>query len=162
MAARNCSAGLVFQALRFFHFFGQLISNSAMEEVRSTDDLHCPLTRLRTSATLSCLGLTGERGKALTSGEPKRPSMAYNGRGYRLGKASGSHQTRRAGLDDQDARYKSAVTSIFELFRIGIGPSSSHTVGPMRAGRQFVESLRDAGLLGRTVEIRVELFGCWP
>jgi len=158
-AARNCSAGLVFQALRFFHFFGQLISNSAMEEVRSTDDLHCPLTRLRTSATLSCLGLPGERGKALTSGEPKRPSMAYNGRGYRLGKASGSHQTRRAGLDDQDARYKSAVTSIFELFRIGIGPSSSHTVGPMRAGRQFVESLRDAGLLGRTVEIRVELFG---
>ena len=51
------------------------------------------------------------------------------------------------------------MTSIFELFRIGIGPSSSHTVGPMRAARQFAEGLRDAGLLDRTVEIRVELFG---
>ena len=37
--------------------------------------------------------------------------------------------------------------SVFELFTIGIGPSSSHTVGPMRAGRRFVEGLaNDTGL----------------
>ena len=37
--------------------------------------------------------------------------------------------------------------SVFDLFKIGIGPSSSHTVGPMRAARQFALRLRDSGLL---------------
>ena len=50
-------------------------------------------------------------------------------------------------------------TSIFDLFKIGIGPSSSHTVGPMRAAREFAISLRDAGLLERTGEVRAELYG---
>ena len=49
--------------------------------------------------------------------------------------------------------------SVFDLFTIGIGPSSSHTVGPMRAARRFVDSLADAGVLARTDEVRVELFG---
>jgi L-serine dehydratase len=49
--------------------------------------------------------------------------------------------------------------SVFDLFSIGIGPSSSHTVGPMRAARIFTTSLRDDGLLEKTVSIRVELFG---
>jgi L-serine dehydratase len=49
--------------------------------------------------------------------------------------------------------------SVLELFRIGIGPSSSHTVGPMRAARQFAASLRDAGLLERTRAVRVQLYG---
>lgn len=35
--------------------------------------------------------------------------------------------------------------SIFDMFKVGIGPSSSHTVGPMRAARRFVESLREEG-----------------
>ena len=35
-----------------------------------------------------------------------------------------------------------------DLFSIGIGPSSSHTVGPMRAARLFLETVRDAGRLG--------------
>ncbi len=35
--------------------------------------------------------------------------------------------------------------SVFDLFKIGIGPSSSHTVGPMRAARQFALRLREAG-----------------
>ena len=39
--------------------------------------------------------------------------------------------------------------SVFDLFRIGIGPSSSHTVGPMRAARSFALALEAAGLLGR-------------
>ncbi len=49
--------------------------------------------------------------------------------------------------------------SVFDLFKIGIGPSSSHTVGPMRAARQFAAGLREAGLLERTHAIKVELFG---
>ncbi len=49
--------------------------------------------------------------------------------------------------------------SVFELFKIGIGPSSSHTVGPMRAALLFVTGLRDQGLLDQTVSITAELFG---
>jgi L-serine dehydratase len=49
--------------------------------------------------------------------------------------------------------------SIFDLFTIGIGPSSSHTVGPMRAARRFAETLASGGLLDRTARVRVELFG---
>jgi L-serine dehydratase len=40
--------------------------------------------------------------------------------------------------------------SVFDLFKIGIGPSSSHTVGPMRAAARFVEGLRREGLLDAT------------
>ena len=49
--------------------------------------------------------------------------------------------------------------SAFDLFRIGIGPSSSHTVGPMRAARMFVVALRERGLLEGTRRVRCELFG---
>ena len=49
--------------------------------------------------------------------------------------------------------------SVFELFRIGIGPSSSHTVGPMRAAAMFAGELGDAIGTGRLAHIRVELFG---
>lgn len=49
--------------------------------------------------------------------------------------------------------------SVFELFKIGIGPSSSHTVGPMRAALQFVAGLKDKGLLAQTEAIKSELYG---
>ena len=49
--------------------------------------------------------------------------------------------------------------SVFDLFTIGIGPSSSHTVGPMRAAKRFAESLVDDGNVERTARIEVELFG---
>ena len=49
--------------------------------------------------------------------------------------------------------------SAFDLFKIGIGPSSSHTVGPMRAARMFVLALRERGLLEATRRVRCELFG---
>src|ERR1700744_3567108 len=49
--------------------------------------------------------------------------------------------------------------SVFALFSIGIGPSSSHTVGPMRAARMFATGLRSDGLLERTAGLRAELFG---
>ncbi len=49
--------------------------------------------------------------------------------------------------------------SVFDMFSIGIGPSSSHTVGPMRAARRFVEGLAATGALSRVARVRVELFG---
>jgi L-serine dehydratase len=49
--------------------------------------------------------------------------------------------------------------SAFDLFSIGIGPSSSHTVGPMRAALRFATGLRDRGLLDSVTRVRVELFG---
>jgi len=51
------------------------------------------------------------------------------------------------------------TTSVFDLFRIGLGPSSSHTVGPMLAARTFVLGLEEKGLLETTAAVRVELFG---
>ena len=49
--------------------------------------------------------------------------------------------------------------SVFDLFKIGIGPSSSHTVGPMRAALRFVNGLADDGALESTVIVKAELFG---
>jgi L-serine dehydratase len=49
--------------------------------------------------------------------------------------------------------------SIFELFKIGIGPSSSHTVGPMRAALQFATGLKETGGLARTETVKSELYG---
>ncbi|ACY19009.1 L-serine ammonia-lyase [Haliangium ochraceum] len=49
--------------------------------------------------------------------------------------------------------------SIFDMFTVGIGPSSSHTVGPMRAARRFVAHLEARGTLAATRSLRVELFG---
>jgi L-serine dehydratase len=49
--------------------------------------------------------------------------------------------------------------SVFDLFKIGIGPSSSHTVGPMRAAGMFIEGLAQRGLADRLARIKVELYG---
>jgi len=52
------------------------------------------------------------------------------------------------------------AVSVFDLFKIGIGPSSSHTVGPMRAAARFVEKwLLETGNLPRTTRVTCELFG---
>ncbi len=51
------------------------------------------------------------------------------------------------------------AVSVFDLFSIGIGPSSSHTVGPMRAARMFARRLENEDLLRGTATLRVELFG---
>lgn len=49
--------------------------------------------------------------------------------------------------------------TVFDLFKIGIGPSSSHTVGPMWAALRFVQTLEATGLLSRVRRIRVDLYG---
>jgi L-serine dehydratase len=49
--------------------------------------------------------------------------------------------------------------SVFDIFKIGIGPSSSHTVGPMRAANFLLLKLRKRGLWGRVAQVRCELYG---
>ncbi|AHC38343.1 L-serine ammonia-lyase [Pseudomonas fluorescens] len=49
--------------------------------------------------------------------------------------------------------------SVFDLFKIGIGPSSSHTVGPMRAAALFVQALRERELLEQVRRVEVQLYG---
>ena len=49
--------------------------------------------------------------------------------------------------------------SAFDLFKIGIGPSSSHTVGPMRAAAMFVDSLGDTGVLREVARVKAEMYG---
>jgi L-serine dehydratase len=48
---------------------------------------------------------------------------------------------------------------VLDLFTIGIGPSSSHTVRPMRAARRFAEGLGERGALARTARVVVTLYG---
>jgi L-serine dehydratase len=50
-------------------------------------------------------------------------------------------------------------TSVFEIFKIGIGPSSSHTLGPMRAARDFVVRIENSGRLRDVARLSTELFG---
>jgi L-serine dehydratase len=50
-------------------------------------------------------------------------------------------------------------TSLFDLFKVGIGPSSSHTMGPMRAARRFAVELNDSAALAKTASVLVELYG---
>jgi L-serine dehydratase len=49
--------------------------------------------------------------------------------------------------------------SVFDIFKVGIGPSSSHTMGPMRAAREFVVGLAGSGVLPLTREIAIRLYG---
>ncbi len=49
--------------------------------------------------------------------------------------------------------------SVFELFSIGVGPSSSHTVGPMRAANEFINEAKDKDLLQAATQIKIDLYG---
>ena len=51
------------------------------------------------------------------------------------------------------------AVSVFDLFKIGIGPSSSHTVGPMRAAKMFAQSLEREALLPQTVRVCAQMYG---
>src|ERR1700744_3873934 len=54
---------------------------------------------------------------------------------------------------------KKEQLSVFDIFKIGIGPSSSHTLGPWRAAQCFVESLTNQQLLDKVTEAKVLLYG---
>ncbi|KAJ2002389.1 hypothetical protein GGI04_003360 [Coemansia thaxteri] len=76
--------------------------------------------------------------------------------------ASGKLDSDEAAPDGKPAEKDSthhAVVSTFDLFSIGVGPSSSHTVGPMRAGKIFVQDLVDHHVLDKVANIKVDLYG---
>ena len=56
-------------------------------------------------------------------------------------------------------RLSSLTVSVFDLFKIGIGPSSSHTMGPMTAAQRFVRELRDRDALSKVARVSVTLYG---
>ena len=47
--------------------------------------------------------------------------------------------------------------SVFDIYKIGVGPSSSHTFGPMVAAQRFLKELRDENLFDKTQKVQVEL-----
>ena len=49
--------------------------------------------------------------------------------------------------------------SVFDIFKVGIGPSSSHTVGPMRAANRFIERLKQEGHFDQVNRVKAELYG---
>ncbi|KAM0787832.1 hypothetical protein ACM66B_003886 [Microbotryomycetes sp. NB124-2] len=61
--------------------------------------------------------------------------------------------------DDARPRPEHAVVSTFDLFSVGVGPSSSHTVGPMRAGKIYIQDLKNMGILDKVRKLKVGLFG---
>src|SRR5271165_3766816 len=57
------------------------------------------------------------------------------------------------------ATIPSVTTSLFDLYKIGVGPSSSHTMGPMRAACRFARELGDDGLRDGVARVCTELYG---
>lgn len=51
------------------------------------------------------------------------------------------------------------MISVFDIYKIGIGPSSSHTVGPMRAAYEFLQVAQQRGIMSQATGVKVELFG---
>ena len=49
--------------------------------------------------------------------------------------------------------------SVFDMLKIGIGPSSSHTLGPWRAAERFLQELREENLLPKVTRIKTDLYG---
>ncbi|KAJ7453921.1 L-serine ammonia-lyase [Mycena galericulata] len=65
----------------------------------------------------------------------------------------------RLGRRSFSAPAEHAVISTFDLFSIGVGPSSSHTVGPMRAGKIFCADLKELALLDKVQTVKITLYG---
>ena len=49
--------------------------------------------------------------------------------------------------------------SVFDMLKIGVGPSSSHTLGPWRAAERFLGELRNENLLHKTTQVKIDLYG---
>lgn len=64
-----------------------------------------------------------------------------------------------SGAAGRDETGVAVTVSVFDLFSVGIGPSSSHTVGPMRAASDFADALRRGALLDHVRHVRVDLYG---
>ncbi len=67
--------------------------------------------------------------------------------------------SRKSSTIQRTGTIRRVKTSLFDLFKIGVGPSSSHTMGPMRAACRLVSLLRTSSLLDRVARVRAELYG---
>jgi L-serine deaminase len=130
---------------------------------------------------LAKLGCRSSHGQACVAGAQHGGGIKVGGRHLRPQTASpiagprhsigfrGLSTTARSSSDgngEQDGesdvlqeREEHAIISAFDLFSVGIGPSSSHTVGPMRAGNIFVTDLIEAGILHKVNRIRISIYG---
>ncbi|KAF9078109.1 L-serine ammonia-lyase [Rhodocollybia butyracea] len=68
-------------------------------------------------------------------------------------------QIERVPESQERQQQEHAVISTFDLFSIGVGPSSSHTVGPMRAGKIFITDLKELHLLEKVMTVKITLYG---
>jgi hypothetical protein len=59
----------------------------------------------------------------------------------------------------ENAAVKEERISVFDIFKIGVGPSSSHTLGPWRAAQLFLKVLEETASLNQVISVRVNLFG---
>ena len=69
---------------------------------------------------------------------------------------------KRVVADQRSARgdtIRSVTTSLFDLYKIGVGPSSSHTMGPMRAASRFARGLEESGVMVQVARVEAELYG---
>src|SRR4051812_2137474 len=88
-------------------------------------------------------------------------------RAFAPGARASSSRTKGVPACQKDARGPSRgtsgecvlVSSVFDLFKIGVGPSSSHTMGPMTAAYRFVETLTQKGVLDRAARVQADLYG---
>ncbi|KAK1584798.1 L-serine ammonia-lyase [Colletotrichum navitas] len=137
------------------------ISIQRLAQLRRASSAWCASTRLvgpRHHSTIS--------GTRPTSRDGIRRTRTAALAGLQSRRLFGSTAQRRNEAEDEEdtgsyseADHEHAVISTFDLFSIGIGPSSSHTVGPMRAGNIFVADLAEANLLHKVNKIRVSIYG---
>ncbi|KAM0749299.1 L-serine ammonia-lyase [Meredithblackwellia eburnea MCA 4105] len=119
--------------------------------------LSSPPSRL-TLPTLAHLSPTRSDRRTLSSTAPPRSGLPIvNDEGIKRPPSSAdpSAVQEEGGMP----RAEHAVISTFDLFSIGVGPSSSHTVGPMRAANIFVKDLQEMGLLDKVKRLKVGLYG---
>jgi Serine dehydratase beta chain len=97
------------------------------------------------------------RSRAVTVNNPVRLPYHHYGSSRTFTTATSSSDSNTPATSEAPIMH--AVVSTFDLFSIGIGPSSSHTVGPMRAAKIFVEDITGHGALTSIHALRVDLYG---
>ncbi|KAG9097046.1 hypothetical protein FS749_007139 [Ceratobasidium sp. UAMH 11750] len=112
--------------------------------------------RFRTTSLHSLRGAVPRLARLPIHASHKAPSQLRFNSSF-----SSGHREGPTGENDApvESRKEHAVISTFDLFSVGVGPSSSHTVGPMRAARIFIVDLQELGLLDKTRTLKVTLYG---
>ncbi|KAL5531652.1 hypothetical protein ACEPAG_4529 [Sanghuangporus baumii] len=127
------------------------------------------MIRCRIKALRHCFFPLGDA--SLTLGKHSCPSRAFSwtttrylhsATSRRIEEGEGNEKSGQVKKDISLAarhEHEHAVISTFDLFSIGVGPSSSHTVGPMRAGNIFINDLSELGLLEKVQRMKINLYG---